>query len=70
MRLGPTMAAGDLARKAGFLHDNSAPDLETLLNPTRGATQPHPFYVSPEQERRDLIAFLTSRTAKVGDETG
>ena len=54
----------DLARKPVFLHDNSVADLETLFDPRRGPTAPHPFYVEAQGERRDVIAFLRSLTAK------
>ena len=47
----------DLARKPNFLHDNSVPDLETLLNSSRGATAPHPFYLSGS-DRTDVTEFL------------
>jgi len=54
----------DLARKPVFLHDNSVPDLETLFDPRRGPNVPHPFYVEAPAERRDVIAFLESLTAR------
>jgi hypothetical protein len=54
----------DLARKPVFLHDNSVPDLETLLNQRRGVTAPHPFFIADEPTRRDVIAFLKSLSAK------
>jgi hypothetical protein len=54
----------DLARKPVFLHDNSVPDLDALLNPRRGATAPHPFFVTGESTRRDVIAFLNSADGK------
>ena len=50
----------DLARKPNFLHDNSAGSLADLLDPARGKTMPHPFYVSDAGERQDLIVFLKS----------
>ena len=40
----------DLARKPVFLHDNSVPTLDDLLNPSRGATAPHPFFL-PDRQR-------------------
>jgi hypothetical protein len=49
----------DLARKPVFLHDNSVPSLDNLLDASRGASAPHPFYVSGRQ-RGDVIAFLKS----------
>jgi len=48
----------DLARKPVFLHDNSVPTLEALLNPNRGPTMPHPFYVANSRDREAVIAFL------------
>jgi len=54
----------DLARKPVFLHDDTVPDLETLFDPRRGPSAPHPFYVTGDRERRDVIAFLKSLTAR------
>ncbi|MBA3892423.1 MAG: hypothetical protein H0X69_01840 [Gemmatimonadales bacterium] len=48
----------DLARKPVFLHDNSVPTLDGLLDPTRGPTAPHPFYLSERKQRADMVAFL------------
>ncbi len=50
----------DLARKPVFLHDNSVPSLDSLFDPGRGATAPHPFYLSDPNARADMIAFLRS----------
>ncbi|MDQ3068660.1 MAG: hypothetical protein M3R55_02885 [Acidobacteriota bacterium] len=50
----------DLARKPVFLHDNSVPSLEALLHPSRGPTAPHPFYLSRQGHRDDMVAFLRS----------
>ncbi|MGH9901444.1 MAG: hypothetical protein ACRD68_06475, partial [Pyrinomonadaceae bacterium] len=50
----------DLARKPVFLHDNSVPSLDSLFDPARGATAPHPFYLSDPRARADIIAFLRS----------
>ncbi|MDQ3255125.1 MAG: hypothetical protein M3R15_14675 [Acidobacteriota bacterium] len=50
----------DLARKPIFLHDNSVPTLDNLLNPARGATAPHPFYLSDAAQRTDMVEFLRS----------
>lgn len=50
----------DLARKPVFLHDNSVPSLESLLNPNRGPTVPHPFYVANPSDRAALVAYLQS----------
>ena len=54
----------DLARKPVFLHDNSVPSLEMLLNPVRGPQVPHPFYVPDPERRKHVIAFLNSLTAR------
>ncbi len=48
----------DLARKPVFLHDNSVPTLENLLDPARGPTAPHPFYLSDPKQLADVVAFL------------
>jgi hypothetical protein len=48
----------DLARKRLFLHDASVRGLDSLLDPRRGASQPHPFYIANPGGRTDLIAFL------------
>lgn len=50
----------DLARKPNFLHDSSVPSLEALLDPARGSSAPHPFYMTAAQQRADMIAFLRS----------
>ena len=47
----------DLARKPVFLHDDSVASLDDLLNARRGATAPHPFYLSDSQ-RAEVIEFL------------
>jgi len=52
----------DLARKPNFLHDNSVPTMDSLLNPSRGATAPHPFYFSDKPQRDDVVEFLRSLT--------
>lgn len=48
----------DLARKPAFLHDNSVPSLDALLDPARGSRSPHPFYVNDRARRAEVIAFL------------
>ncbi len=48
----------DLARKPVFLHDNSVPTLDNLLDPGRGATAPHPFYLTDPGQRAAMVAFL------------
>ncbi len=48
----------DLARKPLFLHDASVSGLDRLLDPARGADEPHPFYITDQNGRADVIAFL------------
>ncbi|MEO6624936.1 MAG: hypothetical protein ABIN37_08900 [Burkholderiaceae bacterium] len=48
----------DLARKPNFLHDNSVPNMDNLLDPSRGATAPHPFYFADTAQRADMVEFL------------
>jgi mono/diheme cytochrome c family protein len=50
----------DLARKPAFLHDDSVPSLGALMDPARGSTAPHPFYVADPALRSDVAAFLRS----------
>jgi len=50
----------DLARKPVFLHDNSVPTLDNLLNSVRGPMAPHPFYLSDTSKRADMVEFLRS----------
>lgn len=50
----------DLARKPNYLHDSSVPTLDALLNPTRGATAPHPFYLGDAGARSDMVTYLRS----------
>jgi cytochrome c2 len=50
----------DLARKPQFLHDGTVPSLERLLNPSRGARAPHPFYIESRPRRKDMVEFLRS----------
>lgn len=50
----------DLARKPNFLHDSSVPSMDSLLNPSRGSTAPHPFYFSDKTQRDDMVEFLRS----------
>ncbi len=52
----------DLDRKPVFLHDNTVPSLDNLLDEARGANAPHPFYLSG-QDRTDMIALLRSFSA-------
>ena len=53
----------DLARKPVFLHDNSVPSLDNLLNPSRGPMAPHPFYLSDAGQRADMAELLRSLDA-------
>ncbi len=53
----------DLARKPVFLHDNSVATLNDLLDPARGDTAPHPFFLSDPAQRADMIDFLESLEA-------
>lgn len=48
----------DLARKPAFLHDNSVPTLEALLDSKRGADAPHAFYLERAGSRDDVVAYL------------
>jgi len=50
----------DLARKPVFLHDDSVPTLDALLNPQRGPQAPHPFYLGDAAGRADMAEFLRS----------
>ncbi len=50
----------DLARKPVFLHDNSINTLEALLNPRRGKSAPHPFYIGNVRQRDDMVVYLKS----------
>ncbi len=48
----------DLARKPVFLHDNSVTSLDNLLDPVRGSTAPHPFYLPDATRRTEVIEYL------------
>lgn len=48
----------DLDRRSVLLHDVSVSGFDALLDPSRGASAPHPFYVADLSERADLIQFL------------
>lgn len=50
----------DLARTNMFLHDGSVSSLDSLLDPARGDTAPHPFYFSDAKARADMVEFLRS----------
>ncbi len=56
----------DLGRKPNFLHDNSVPTLDALLQPTRGATAPHPFYINDMGQRADMVEYLRSLSTTDG----
>ncbi|MBA3269770.1 MAG: hypothetical protein H0T71_04600 [Acidobacteria bacterium] len=48
----------DLARKQVFLHDASVNGLDALLDPQRGASAPHPFYIADQIARSNVVEFL------------
>ena len=50
----------DLSRKPVFLHDDSVPSLNALLDPARTAAVPHPFFVPDAAKRADVVLFLRS----------
>jgi hypothetical protein len=56
----------DLARKPSFLHDDQVKaatptaSLSLLLDPARGATAPHPFYIVDTTQRAAVVTFLQS----------
>lgn len=50
----------DLARKDRFLHDSSVNGLPALLDSSRGAGAPHPFYVANDSDRAAVVEFLKS----------
>ena len=50
----------DLGRKPVFLHDNSVPTLDALLQARRGPMAPHPFYVADPARRAEVVAYLRS----------
>lgn len=54
----------DLDRTTLFLHDASVHSLDELLDPKRGDTSPHPFYVRKASDRDDMVAFLRSLEIK------
>ena len=53
----------DLARKPAFLHDDSVPSLDSLVDPSRGAKSPHPFFLPSATERAEMVEFLRSLSA-------
>lgn len=48
----------DLARTNIFLHDASVPSLDNLLDPSRGESAPHPFYLADAIQRAEVVEFL------------
>ncbi|MGI8836632.1 MAG: hypothetical protein ACR2H4_08350 [Pyrinomonadaceae bacterium] len=50
----------DLARTNIFLHDGSVSSLNSLLDPARGDSSPHPFYLADASQRADMVEFLRS----------
>jgi len=56
----------DLGRKPNFLHDNSVPTLDALLQPSRGASAPHPFYLNDIAQRADMVEYLRSLNTSGG----
>ena len=50
----------DLDRKTMFLHDGSIKKLDDLLDPDRGKSAPHAFYVAEADKRAQLVTFLRS----------
>ena len=62
----PTPLLMDLARKPSFLHDDEVTGatptiaLQSLLDPSRGATAPHAFYISDSTQRTAVVTFLQS----------
>lgn len=62
----------DLPRKTTLLHDDSVTGAnfdaaaELLLNPSRGATAAHPFYLADANDRRAVIEFLKSLEVRTG----
>ncbi len=43
-----------------FLHDASVDGLDALLDSNRGLDAPHPFYLSDDGPRADIVVFLKS----------
>ncbi len=54
----------DLARKPVFLHDNSVPSIDNLLDPVRGRSAPHPFYLANSTRRAEMVEYLRSLDTK------
>jgi cytochrome c2 len=49
-----------LSKKPAFLHDGSVPTLTKLLDPARGDSAPHAYYLSSTTDRADVVAYLKS----------
>ncbi|MEW6681723.1 MAG: hypothetical protein AB1451_02225 [Nitrospirota bacterium] len=54
-----------LSWSAPYLHDGSAPTLEALFSPERGAGAPHPYFIASARERKELAAFLMAWDGRV-----
>lgn len=50
----------DLGKKPAFLHDGSVPSLYRLLDPARGDSAPHAFYIGNVSDRNDVVFYLKS----------
>ena len=46
------------ARAKPCRHDNSAPNLDAPLNPSRGTSAPLPFFLANPAQRADMVEFL------------
>ena len=60
----------DLDRTTLFLHDASVTSLDQLLDPTRGESAPHPFYIADLKQRADMVGFLQSLDTEPADQKG
>lgn len=49
-----------LAKKPAFLHDGSVSTLTKLLDPARGDSAPHAYYIGNTTDRADVVAYLKS----------
>lgn len=49
-----------LAKKSAYLHDGSVPTLKKLLDPARGDSAPHAFYMANTNDRDDVVSYLKS----------
>ena len=48
----------ELVRKPNFLHDNSVPTMDLLLDCSRGTSALHGFDVNDAASRADMVEFL------------